>query len=182
MESLLQEIILDIYTIKTARDSGYLIISFDFEDEQFREVPKPDYYGWPNNMHLGDFGGCLAAVNYYSGFEIWIMKEYDVKESWIKEFKFGKHVPRSLKEASWSYSAESFWLNSKFYQNIYKSRVVGLLKNSKVLQEYRCRDLVTYDPKDGTFKDLTFPGMPYWFEVIVHEGSLNWIDTLINVT
>jgi F-box interacting protein len=146
------------------------IISFDFEDEQFREVPKPpDCTSWPN-MDLVDFGGCLAAVS-YSEFEIWIMKEYDVKESWIKEFNIGKHLPRSLDE-------EDGW----FYLNIYKSRVVGLLKNSKVLLEYECRALVTYDPKDGTFEHLTFPGMPSWFKVIVHEGSLNWIDTLLNDT
>ncbi|KAK0591219.1 hypothetical protein LWI29_037202 [Acer saccharum] len=153
------------------------IISFDFEDEQFREVQKPDCGDWPN-MDLVDFGGCLATVSKgYSNFEIWVMKEYDVKESWIKEFNIGNHVPRSLEEADWN-SAKPF-CNSKLDQNSSTNRVVGLLKNGKVLLEYNCRALVTYDPKDGTFKDLIFPGMPYWFEVVVHEGSLNWIDTLL---
>jgi hypothetical protein len=35
------------------------------------------------------------------------MKEYDVKESWIKEFNIGNHVPRSLEEADWN-SAKPF--------------------------------------------------------------------------
>ncbi|KAK4847186.1 hypothetical protein QYF36_026713 [Acer negundo] len=153
------------------------IISFDFEDEQFREVQKPDCPHWPN-MDLVDFGGCLATVSKgYSNFEIWVMKEYDVKESWIKDFNIGNHVPRSLEEADWN-SAKPF-CNSKLDQNSSTNRVVGLLKNGKVLLEYNCRALVTYDPKDGTFKDLIFPGMPYWFEVVIHEGSLNWIDTLL---
>ncbi|KAK2648618.1 hypothetical protein Ddye_016107 [Dipteronia dyeriana] len=157
--------------------SDCLIISFDFKDEQFREVQKPDCGDWPT-MDLVDFGGCLAAVSIgYSNFEIWIMKEYDVKESWIKDFNIGNHVPRSLEEAD-SNSAKPF-CNSKLDQNSSTDRVVGLLKNGKLLLEYKCRALVTYDPKDGTFKDLTFPGMPYWFEVVVHEGSLNWIDPLL---
>ena len=104
------------------------------------------------------------------------MKEYDVKESWIKEFNIAIHVPRGLEHADWN-SAEPF-RDSKFYHKSSFVHVLGLLKNRKVLLEYKCRALVTYDQKDGTFKDLTFLGMPYWFEAVVHEGSLHWIDTL----
>jgi hypothetical protein len=44
--------------------SGCPIISFDFEDEQFREVPKPDCGGLERpNIDLVDLGGCLAAVS-----------------------------------------------------------------------------------------------------------------------
>ncbi|KAI9176246.1 hypothetical protein LWI28_007943 [Acer negundo] len=88
--------------------------------------------------------------------------------SWIKEFNVVKHMPRSLEEDGWN-SAEF-------------ECVIGLLKNVKFLIVSKCRALVTYDPKDGTFEDLTFPGMPSWIKVIVHEGSLNWIDILLNDT
>ena len=150
------------------------IISFDFEDEQFREVPKPpDCTSWPN-MDLVDFCGCLAAVS-YSEFEIWIMKEYDVKESWIKEFNIGNHVPRSLEEMDWNSAAQTF-RDSKLYRKSSFVRILCLLKNGDILLSYKGRALVTYDRKDGTFKDLTFPGLPSWFEAVVHEGSLQWID------
>ncbi|KAK0589339.1 hypothetical protein LWI29_012910 [Acer saccharum] len=87
------------------------IISFDFEDEQFREVPKPDCGGLDHrpNIQLVDLGGCLSAAVYnnYREFEIWIMKEYNVKESWIKEFNIGNRVPTSLEEEDWI-SAQPF--------------------------------------------------------------------------
>ncbi|KAK2648605.1 hypothetical protein Ddye_016094 [Dipteronia dyeriana] len=161
------------------------IISFDFEDEQFREVPKPVCGGldhW-SNIQLVDLGGCLSAAVYnnYREFEIWIMKEYNVKESWIKEFNIGNHVPTSLQEVDWI-SAQPF-KDSKFYGKSSFVCVLGLLETvDEVLLEYKSRALVTCNKKDGTFKRLTFPGLPNWFEVVVHEGSLNWIDTLANDT
>ncbi|KAK0594000.1 hypothetical protein LWI29_013460 [Acer saccharum] len=124
------------YTWPGCRSDCPIIISFDFEDEQFREVPKPDCGGLDGpNSHLVDLRGFLSAAVYNSNseFNIWIMKEYDVKESWIKEFNIGNHVPRSLEEDGWI-SVEPF-LNSKLNRNSYKSRVVGLLKNGKVLLE-----------------------------------------------
>ncbi|KAK0595301.1 hypothetical protein LWI29_005422 [Acer saccharum] len=155
-----------------------LIISFDLEDEQFREVPKPDCDGLDRpNFHLLDLGGCLSAAIYdtYGQFEIWIMKEYNVKESWIKEFNIGNHVPRSLEEMDWNSAAQPF-RDSKLYRKSSFVRILCLLKNGDILLSYKGRALVTYDRKDGTFKDLTFPGLPSWFEAVVHEGSLQWID------
>ncbi|KAK0593993.1 hypothetical protein LWI29_000527 [Acer saccharum] len=119
---------------------------------------------------------CWGSPSKLRQLEIWVMKEYDVKESWIKEFNIAIHVPRRLEHADRN-SAKPF-RDSKFYRKRSFVRVLGLLKNGEVLLEYKCRALVTYDKKDGTFKDLTILRMPYWFEAVVHEGSLNWIDTL----
>ncbi|KAK2648615.1 hypothetical protein Ddye_016104 [Dipteronia dyeriana] len=164
--------------------SSSSIISFDFEDEQFREVPKPECGGLDNrpNFHLVDLGGYLSATVYYNDdrFEIWIMREYGVKESWIKEFNIGNHVPRTLVEVD-SNSAQPF-KDSKLYRKSSFVRALGLLKTGEVLLEYKCRALVTYNKKDGAFKHLTFPGLPNWFEGVLLEGSLNWIDTLVNDT
>ncbi|KAH7544132.1 hypothetical protein ACOSP7_030798 [Xanthoceras sorbifolium] len=160
--------------------SGCSIISFDLEEERFREVPMPACGGLNRPyFHLVDLGGCLSAVVYGSPgqYEIWVMKEYDVKESWIKEFSIGNHVPRSLEEADWN-SAEVF-RDSKLYRKSPFVRVIGLLRTGEVLLKYKCRALVTYNKEDGTFKDLTFPGLPNWFEAVVHEGSLKWIDDTI---
>ncbi|KAI9176277.1 hypothetical protein LWI28_000683 [Acer negundo] len=150
------------------------IISFDFEDEQFREVPKPDCGGLDHrpNIQLVDLGGCLSAVVYnnYREFEIWIMKEYNVKDSWIKEFNIGNHVPTSLEAVDWI-SAQPY-KDSKLYGKSSFVCVLGLLKTGdEVLFENKCRALVTCNKKDGTFKHLTFPGLPNWFEFVVHEGA-----------
>ncbi|KAL5865338.1 hypothetical protein ACOSQ3_002852 [Xanthoceras sorbifolium] len=139
---------------------------------------------WPRRLHFDvvGIGGYLAAVIHqnYGQLEIWVMKEYDMKESWIKEYSVATHVPRGLEQADWNL-AQPF-RNSKFYVKSLFVRVLGLLKNGTVLLQYKCRALVTYDQKDGTFKDLTILGMPYWFEAVVHEGTLNWIDTLLDDT
>ncbi|KAL5798030.1 hypothetical protein ACOSQ2_002850 [Xanthoceras sorbifolium] len=162
---------------------GCLLISFDLQDEQFREVPKPGSDSLERlHFDVVGIGGYLAAVIHqnYGQLEIWVMKEYDMKESWIKEYSVATHVPRGLEQADWNL-AQPF-RNAKFYVKSLFVRVLGLLKNGTVLLQYKCRALVTYDQKDGTFKELTILGMPYWFEAVVHEGTLNWIDTLLDDT
>lgn len=94
------------------------------------------------------------------------MKDYDAKESWIKQFSIGIHVPSGLEQDL----SQSF-RDSKLYRNISFVHVFYLLKNGDILLVYKCRALVSYDPRDGTSKDLLLPGMPIWFEGSVHEGA-----------
>ena len=79
---------------------GLIIISFDLLDERFHEVPRPDFSNAADgrNYLLATLQGCLSAVVYKYGhgdLEIWVMKEYNVKETWIKEFKIGANKPES---------------------------------------------------------------------------------------
>ncbi|KAL5861796.1 hypothetical protein ACOSQ4_003092 [Xanthoceras sorbifolium] len=151
------------------------IVSLDIADEQLREVPKPDCGGLNRcNFHLAVLRGCISAAVYgnYGKLEIWVMKEYDVKESWVKEFNIGAYIPKGIK------------LNLdrpfKIWKNAVNGRVVRVLcvlDNGEILLEHKSRVLVSFDPKNGKFKDLTFKGMPNWFQTIVHLGSFNWIDT-----
>ncbi|TXG55476.1 hypothetical protein EZV62_020732 [Acer yangbiense] len=136
--------------------SGCLIISFDLEDEQFREVPKPDCDGLDRpNFHLLDLGGCLSAAIYdtYGQFEIWIMKEYNVKESWIKEFNIGNHVPRSLEEMDWNSAAQPF-RDSKLYRKSSFVRILCVLKNGDILLLYKGRALMKYLKPFKLFESL----------------------------
>lgn len=161
--------------------TGSSIVSFDMEDNDFREVPLPDWDSMNRfNYHLVDLGGCLSAAVYdmFGKFEIWVMKEYGVKESWTKEFKIGFHVPRWIDEAE-SNPVEQFQ-DSKWYARRRLDRILGLLKTGEILIEYGCRSLVTYDPRNETFKDLILPGLPNWFETVVHDGSLKWFDAHLN--
>ncbi|THG20583.1 hypothetical protein TEA_028562 [Camellia sinensis var. sinensis] len=76
------------------------IVSFDLADEQFREIPRPDCGSLNRtNYHLAALGGCLSAIVccHYEKFEIWVMKDYDVKESWIKEFKIKDYSLQFMK-------------------------------------------------------------------------------------
>ncbi|EEF30093.1 conserved hypothetical protein [Ricinus communis] len=151
------------------------LVSLDLVDEQFREVPKPDCGGLSRcNYHLVVLKGCLSAAVYcnYGRLEIWTMKEYNVKESWVKQYIVGTHMPKGLKQ--------NLERPTKIWKNASNGRVVrilGLLKNGELLLEYKSRVLVTYDPNLGKFKDLTLQGLPKWFQSMVHVGSLNWIDS-----
>ncbi|KAJ4730158.1 F-box protein [Melia azedarach] len=151
------------------------IVSFDIADEQFREVPKPDCGSLDRcNDHLAVLRGCLSAAVYgnYAKLEIWVMKDYNVKESWIKQFNIGAYIPKGLKH--------NLDRPLKIWKNASNGRVVRfvcILEKGEILLEYKSRALVSYDPKRGIFKDLVVKGIPNWFQTIVHQGSLNWIDT-----
>ncbi|XP_059289164.1 F-box protein At3g07870-like [Lycium ferocissimum] len=151
-----------------------LIVSFDLADEVFREVPIVDFGVDPriNKFHLAVLGGCLAVaitLPHHTGreLEIWVMREYNVKESWVKEFKIGAYTPNPN-------SVTQHW------QPLLK--VLCLLNNGKLLLEYNYLPykysgyLISYDPQSGVFRTLKFEGMPDLFKTIVHVGCLNWID------
>lgn len=80
---------------------GTSLISFYLTDEQFREVPKPECDDLNRcKFDLVVLGGCLSVAFQPSHWllEIWVMKDYDVKESWVKEFSIGVQVPRGLEQ------------------------------------------------------------------------------------
>uniref|UniRef100_A0A2P2Q3F2 Uncharacterized protein n=1 Tax=Rhizophora mucronata TaxID=61149 RepID=A0A2P2Q3F2_RHIMU len=67
--------------VRSFRD--YWIVAFDLNDEKFHLLPTPD------NSHgiiLGVLGGCLSmgCKVESENLEIWMMKEYGVKDSWTK--------------------------------------------------------------------------------------------------
>ncbi|KAG5232053.1 F-box family protein [Salix suchowensis] len=150
------------------------LVSFDLTDEQFREVPKPDCGGLNRCTDLVALRGCLSAAVYcnYRRLEIWVMKEYNVKGSWVKEYNIGPYLPKGLKQKPVR--------PPKIWKNDSSGRVVGalcVLKNGEILLEYKNRALFSYDPENGKFKDVELKGAPNWFQTVVHVGSLNWIDT-----
>lgn len=154
------------------------LISFDLADEQFREVPKPDCGGLNRcNFHLVVLRDCLSAAVYcnYGRLEIWVMKEYNVKESWVKEYNIGAHMPKSPTQSP--DRPFKIWKNSSNGKVV---RALCLLRNGEVLLEYKSRVLVSYDSKHGKFKEISLQGMPDWFQTVVHAGSLNWIDSIVD--
>ncbi|GKU87423.1 hypothetical protein SLEP1_g1820 [Rubroshorea leprosula] len=65
------------------------ITSFNFEDEKFGEIPSPFHYKRGGcNVRMGILGECLYLTDIvsYDRFEVWVMKEYGVQDSWTKEF------------------------------------------------------------------------------------------------
>lgn len=152
---------------------GLLIVCYDLADERFHEVPRPNFSVQnAHNYRLAELRGCLCAVVCMLGeLEIWVMKEYNVKESWIKEFRMGAYLPELLLN-QWSQSV-GIWRNTF---NRSEVRVVCILKNGEIMVEYKVGRLALYDPKTKRYNHLMFKGMPKMFQTVAHVGSLNWIQ------
>ncbi|GAA0165446.1 hypothetical protein LIER_20848 [Lithospermum erythrorhizon] len=155
-----------------------LIVSFDFSDEEFREIrmPERNEQFTRSDYHLAVLRGCLSVAIPISarlggGLDIWIMKEYGVKESWVKHYKVGTYIPKLIsQEIS---QAHGIWRNVLDTRSV---RVLCLQDNGDILLEYKGGTLASYNPEEGTFKDVAFPGMPRLFQTTVHVSSLNWIE------
>ncbi|XP_028792393.1 F-box/kelch-repeat protein At3g23880-like [Neltuma alba] len=67
--------------------SSLVVISLDLEKESYVELPQPDHGDGMLTLTLGVLGDCLAILyNYGTRSDVWIMKDFGVKESWTKLF------------------------------------------------------------------------------------------------
>ncbi|XP_061995143.1 F-box protein At3g07870-like [Rosa rugosa] len=72
--------------------SSEFIYSFNFEREKFQPLPPPSYFGpfekeYSHCLKLGVLEGSLVLSAFgadTSKFDLWIMKDYGVQESWTK--------------------------------------------------------------------------------------------------
>lgn len=107
-----------------------VLLSFDMKDEIFVEIHQPENLDKFNYKFVGVLGGCLSMLCSVGkvGFEVWVMQDYGVKESWTTLFKIDQLM---------SVDIPSFH---------YLRRIVSL-KNGEILLEIRL---------DGEQDDTTF--------------------------
>lgn len=82
------------------RGSCRLLVSLDIEDEQLRAIPRPEGEGlFRCNFDMVNLRGCfVVGVPCNNGtYDIWVTKDYEVKEPWIKEYNIDIQVPQGLK-------------------------------------------------------------------------------------
>ncbi|PON95522.1 F-box domain containing protein [Trema orientale] len=151
------------------------IISFDLATEDFQVISQPIRLG-PNKFltHLVTLNDCLSAVisSQFGENEIWVLKDYNVKESWTKELVIPDHVPLG------------FTMNcappTRIRLNGTRKRAFRVLCSLKggeeILFSYRDRCFASFNPSRGEFKDIQIEGLPVEFETIVHVGSLVSVD------
>ncbi|XVE78354.1 hypothetical protein DITRI_Ditri13aG0138300 [Diplodiscus trichospermus] len=142
-------------------------ISFDLTTEQFQEVAKPDCGSLKKFFYeLLVLQGHLSAAtsNVGGGLEIWVMKEYNKKESWIKEYNIEGYLPIELRRIN---------ERSPFPTSIFQA--ICSFKNGEILLEHKSKALVLYDPIHDSYKDLMLEGAPNWFKMVAHVGSLSSI-------
>ena len=71
-----------LHTIAHTNYFFQCILSFDLNDESFREIMVPRRYSWNNSIFLSTSGfQGITGFNY----NIWVMEDYGVAESWTKK-------------------------------------------------------------------------------------------------
>lgn len=139
-------------------DSLFLIVAFDLVNEQCREVPVPSYDDRYFYVKIGELGGCLSMVKNYNPdnssvrVEIWVMKEYGIRESWTMLFSL---MPSHM-SGSFSYAE-----NVAYFESC-----------DRVLLDLGGETFVLYDLKTKTVENLRIFGVPKFFEARLCVGSL----------
>ncbi|KAJ6342060.1 hypothetical protein OIU78_010076 [Salix suchowensis] len=115
--------------------------------ELFQPVPAPPHLGPDDknraeDMVLGVLAGRLYFFEYPLGdhFDIWVMKQYGVQDSWTKEF-----ILRNP-------STDLIW-----YRDLY--RPLSLLRNGEILMAHKSKAMVSYNPEDRSFRFLKIYGI-----------------------
>ncbi|GLT41348.1 hypothetical protein SLA2020_154190 [Shorea laevis] len=134
------------------------IISFDLADEVFEEIPHTPCQRFViREYSLSVLNGCLSAAGLVDAlhFDIWVMKQYHVKESWVKQFSFDPCSP-------------GVWPS---YSRIFPEFICAM-KNGEILLRYDDNSLVSYDPVEKRFKTLQISGLPNYFQALPFLPSL----------
>lgn len=158
------------------------IISFDLLSEEFQELPRPDFEGMnKHKCHLVALRGLLSAViSYDDGTnEIWMMKNYNAKESWSREFVIGKYIPRIFITFGQFSGFPGRGRVNGYTKN--KFQVLCMLSNGEILLLYENQALVSFSPNVGKFKDHKIKGQMFEFLTTVHVGSLTSVDAAFNM-
>ncbi|KAF5204042.1 F-box protein [Thalictrum thalictroides] len=129
-------------------DGSMIIVSFNLSSEEFGVIPCPKFncitimrsFTSESSTQLVELGGCLSVVEASFGnhIEIWIMKEYNVKESWTR-FSVSKSYLVRMKSK--------------------RVKAVSFRKNSEIILLCDSSTLVSYNTETGNFTTLEVDGL-----------------------
>ena len=139
---------------KVESDRTDLILAFDLAVEEYRLVPPPDFYDKNSNMDVGVLGQCLTihCHRYRDRLDVWVMKEYGVKDSWMKLFSVTQ--PETI--TSFDYV-----------------RPVAYSKSGgEVLLGKDVKKLLWYDLNKKRVRNVRIQGAPDMFDLDICWGSL----------
>ncbi|XP_027089124.1 F-box protein CPR1-like isoform X2 [Coffea arabica] len=137
-------------------DLGYFdssIWAFDVRTEQHYTLPKPDFTGTDLEFTVEVLGGCLCLVRPRKRYrtDVWIMKEYGVKESWTKLLTIAPPlVERYITIGPLAYSRNG----------------------EEVLLNHDDKQLIWYDLRRKTVRNVSVDGLPFVFYAEVCVASL----------
>ncbi|GLU15684.1 hypothetical protein SLE2022_321550 [Rubroshorea leprosula] len=145
------------------------IISFDLADEVFEEIPHPPCEQLVSGGYsLSVLNRCLSAAGLPDSvhFDIWVMKQYRVKESWVKQLSFDFFFIFGGRPSAWPRRLP---------------KVICALKNGEILLEHNYGSLVSYDPVEHRSKTLQMIALPRHFQALPFLPSLFSAEATVNL-
>ena len=131
------------------------VIYFDGGCDKFSEVPLPEQYKIQAKVvgGLGKLDGCLALAlcDEVGGIELWVMKDYGVKESWTSFFKC---------------------LDSPFHQVLLHP--LCITKDGEVLMVKDLKEIVAYSPQKKLVRSILMKnsiGVASYVETLVSPAK-----------
>ena len=81
-----------VVTRKPKSDQAKFIAAFDNGSERYCVVPQPEFADRELHMNVGELDRCLSIIcNYFQvHVDVWVMKEYGLKDSWVKLYTVGQ--------------------------------------------------------------------------------------------
>lgn len=145
-------------TRELVSDSANLLVAFDFRIENFKVVDQPEGIDNTLDMDLSVLGGCLClSINRnHMGVDVWIMKEYGLRDSWSKLFSIPQpEVARPL----------GFVRPLAYAEN-----------DRRVLVRQDSKNLILYDLETKGMERVDINGMPNSFEAEICLRTLVSVD------
>ncbi|XP_059630090.1 F-box protein At3g07870-like [Cornus florida] len=136
-----------------------VIVYFDLMEEKFKEVPKPDCGSKFGKLDLVDLRGWLCVYGWRDQrvMEVWAMKEYGKKESWIKLITIPIQIESNF---FWSLKPLCLMKNGEVLVETGNSRELAGYRPREVYVEIgNSRELAVYNPEEGTIK----PPQCFWY-------------------
>lgn len=132
-----------------------VIFSFNMKNEVFKKTKLPDYNGIPSKRVHGSLTSLknnLVFIHDYplggisKCFDVWVLGEYGVRESWMKQLTIGPVLGVTAP--------------------------LGFWKNGELILEDGQGKLVSYDHITGDMKDLQARGVVYILQVLPYKETL----------
>lgn len=148
-----------LHWVPSSGSSPDYIFSFNFETEEFGSVAPPPCLDATKRqisdyIRLGTVEGCLFVCVFGDSrkFDLWVMKEYGVKESWTKQFVIENLYPRQ--------SRYDFYEPVKF------------LSNGEILMLYNDSEVVCYNTETKRMRRTRVTHTRHEFNSIALTPSL----------
>lgn len=147
-----------LHWITDSSRSSELIYSFDMDSKKFQPVLPPSHLGndyvkkisWIN---VGALGSSLSLCYAFEGaiFEVWVMNDYGVRDSWTKRFAIDVSSYCGLRLENY--------------------RPIGFMSNGDMWLACNSGSLVSYSPRKRSFKDINMHGIRSKIEAVPHIRS-----------